>query len=566
MLAIAVIAAVAAVGTFLSWAIRNGYLTLTPEARVVVSLIAALGLGAWGIRIRRNARSFGSSMIGLALVIVLVCAYAAGPGLHLVPTFVAFAGSTAVSWGLALFSHAENDEPLWCVAFGGAAIAPFVTSDGDGSFYALTGYGAFLLFAACFAVGHRTWTVAWRIFYFTTGLYSVIVAHLSETHGLPGLVTAFAFPCVLAVVAVIPFAPASHKRGALRWLAVLVVAASFATPRNTQTLHDAARVVATILGAAVLWLFLVDRLGETKQSSALPWNRDDLMALDWLDAAVIPLTLCFQAAAALQPYTSPLTVDVIAALLFLSFAARRKLSSARDAAAAACAIMTFVALAQLKLEEPTGRVLALLGVAVLMLLLHRALPSFSWVVASGLAVITPAAFSLLALVGRPPYVDPPFMTEASRTMLVMLVFLVLLARFSGWIPGIARPLAEAGSRKPDDNDEFLPDLVRTVPWAWAFLWVLLELFKAYSPSTSTLLLVIYFAVTAIAAVAVGHLRKSPTIRQVGLGLALAAAAMSVHGAATYFDVGARVIAYLVTSVFLLAIAYWYRSRGTAPAT
>lgn len=77
---------------------------------------------------------------------------------------------------------------------------------------------------------------------------------------------------------------------------------------------------------------------------------------------------------------------------------------------------------------------------------------------------------------------------------------------------------------------------------------------------------IYFAVTAIAAVAVGHLRNSARNRQIGLALALAAAATSGHGAATYFDVGARVLAYLITSAFLLAIAYWYRRRGAAPET
>ena len=36
----------------------------------------------------------------------------------------------------------------------------------------------------------------------------------------------------------------------------------------------------------------------------------------------------------------------------------------------------------------------------------------------------------------------------------------------------------------------------TAPWVWAFLWVLIELSMAYSASTSTLLLVTYFATTA----------------------------------------------------------------------
>jgi hypothetical protein len=56
---------------------------------------------------------------------------------------------------------------------------------------------------------------------------------------------------------------------------------------------------------------------------------------------------------------------------------------------------------------------------------------------------------------------------------------------------------------------------------------------------------------------------SARLRQIGLCLALAAAATSVYGASTYFDIGARVLAYLVTSAFLLGIAYWYRRPGAA---
>ena len=152
MLGIAVLAAVAAVGTFLSWAIGRGYLILGPAARVTIGLSFAAAIGVWGFRLRRRERSFGSSLMGLALVIVHVCAYAAGPAFALVPTWIAFLGSTLVSWGLAIFAHVENDEPLWCVAFGGAAVAPFVTSDGHGSVYALLAYGTLILLSACFAI------------------------------------------------------------------------------------------------------------------------------------------------------------------------------------------------------------------------------------------------------------------------------------------------------------------------------------------------------------------------------------------------------------------------------
>jgi len=96
MLGIAVLAAAAAVGTFLSWAISRGYLTLSPVARIMVGLIFAAGIAFWGFRLRERERSFGSSLLGLSLVVVLVCAYAAGPGLLVIPEWAAFGGAIAV--------------------------------------------------------------------------------------------------------------------------------------------------------------------------------------------------------------------------------------------------------------------------------------------------------------------------------------------------------------------------------------------------------------------------------------------------------------------------------------
>ncbi|HEY4132720.1 MAG TPA: hypothetical protein VGM50_19050, partial [Gemmatimonadaceae bacterium] len=74
----------------------------------------------------------------------------------------------------------------------------------------------------------------------------------------------------------------------------------------------------------------------------------------------------------------------------------------------------------------------------------------------------------------------------------------------------------------------------------------------------TLLLVTYFAVTGVACVGAGRARRSARLRQTGLCLALLAAGTAFYGATSYFDFAARIAAYLVTSAFLLGIAYWYR--------
>lgn len=557
MLGIAVLAAVAAVGTFLSWAISKGYLTLTPGMRVILALVAAVGVGAWGARIRRRERPFGSSMIGLALVIVLVCAYAAGPGLDLVPTWVALVGAVATSWGLAVFAHAEADEPLWCVAFGGATAAPFATSNGPGNLYALVVYSAFMLVAAAFAMSRRTWSIAWRVFYASSGLLTVAALALAHSDDLRAYFAVLALPITVGAAGILVFAPAAHKRAAVRWQALLTVVVAFDAP-HMRASSDAWTVTIALLVVAVLWLIVVDRLDDVQQSSLLARNRDSATVLHSIDAALIPLALCFRAASSVNAPVSPAVIDGVSAALLLAFAARRPSRPSRHAEVAACAILAFSAIFTLALEEPAARVLALLALSLAAIGLNRLLPSISWIAAAIIAALTATVYSFGALAAQAPFRFTPFTTEASFTALAITAFLALVALVHRWI---------TGSMTTDDaleNDLTIAvSASRAAPWVWAFLWVYLELSKAYSRSTSTLLLVIYFASTAVAAVAVGHIRGSARIRQIGLGLALLAALTAVIGATSYFDIGARVLAYLVTSAFLLGIAYWYRRPGTA---
>ena len=331
MLGIAVIAAVAAVGTFLSWAIGHGYLTLGPTARVILGMVFAVGIGAWGLRLRRTERSFGSSMLGLALVIVLVCAYSAGPSFHLVPTWVAFVGAAAISWTLAVFARSEDDEPLWCVAFGGAALAPFVTSDRHGSMYVLIAYGFVLLLSALFAISHRRWLVAWPVFYLVSALFVVTAASQARLLDTTAFVVAFAFPLVIAAAGVLPFAPASRKRGVLRWLGLLALFTSLAS--NARSPGAVATVAITLAAAAALWLLLMDGIADVPQSTILRDVANDFRLLEWIDVAVIPLLLAMDAASVLHAVVARASMQALAVALFTVFAWRRRLSPARDAAA-----------------------------------------------------------------------------------------------------------------------------------------------------------------------------------------------------------------------------------------
>jgi hypothetical protein len=562
MLAIAVLAAVAAVGTFLSWAYANGYLHLSPAMRVVIGLVFAGALGTWGFNLRRRDRSCGSTIVALALVIVQVCAYAAGPAFALVPTWVAFAGTAIISWLLALFAHAENDEPLWCVGFGGAALAPFVTSDGSGKVYALLVYGLVTLLPACFAISQRNWPVAWRVFYAASALFSFAAADLGYRHSTWAMLAAFAFPFVVATAGVVPFAPEERKRAALRWLGLLGALASI----RTQVYPDSRAwiVAGVLLAAAALWLFLLDHQAHLPQSSLLASTREFPRLLNWIDAALIPLLIAYEAADALRTYGMPIVAYGAALVLFLAFAWRRGVNSMRDGAAFGALVMASAVTMHLRLEEPLARTSAFVVLALLALAAHRAKPSVTWLFGGLLLLFGCASASAGFMLNRTAYAFTPFATEPSAVALVVLVGLIAVARV--WFALRSATRTAMGDR-PEwtyaANAKLLVRGVSIAPWVWAFIWVMLELSMAYSASTSTLLLVTYFAAMAVGCVGVGRARNSARLRQVGLGLALVATGTAFYGATTYFDIAARIMAYLVTSAFLLGIAYWYRQTGTA---
>jgi hypothetical protein len=563
MMIIAMIAAVAAVGTFLNWAIRwaiaYGYFTFGPAARVATGVAFAIALGAWGARLRRRERSFGSSVIALALVVFHVCAYSAGPSLHIVPSWIAFAVTAFVSWALAAFAHGENDELLWCVGFGGAAIASFVASNGRGDPILLGLYATVLLFWGCFAMSHREWRIATGVFYAASALFVIgLRSSFTATTLAPAL--AVVLPFVVAVAGVVPFAPESSKRAMLRWLALLAALSAFTTPRLTGVSGGVMTV--TCAAAACFWLLLVDRHVRVPQSSAFLANR--WRVLDWIDAAVIPFAVAYCAAHWLTTGTGISALFVGFAAVWLAFVWRRDVGPLRDAgslAAGTCLVASIWMNATVPLDVLAATHLV---VALVVLGLHLFRPSRSWLMTAGVALVGAVAVTLMMLTSRHAYSFIPFVTEPSVLALGVTLTLIAIARF--W-----RPLRVATRRSLGDGPawphaEAMRAFVRViiaVPWVWAFAWILIELAMAFDASTATLLLVVYFASTAVVCVGVGRERNAAWLRQIGLALAVTAAGTAFLGAKTYFDVAARIAAYLVTSAFLLGIAYWYRRPGSA---
>jgi hypothetical protein len=571
MLALATLTGLAAVGTFLGWAITHGL--LGPAARVALGLAVAAALGAAGLRLRRRERSFGATLLGLALATTELCAWAAGPLLLLVPTWASLTLAAAVSVWLAAFAQRENDEPLWCVGFGGAAIAPFVASRETVTAQLLGSYGLIVLLAGSYALAGRRWPVASRVFATVTALFVTALMAMPEEHGGPLLAIGLPLVVALANLALAAGGPRSQVLGPrerrsgylgpgtsdpgpaflrpqLRSLGFFTAAAALRAGFATQLPLTAWGVAASIAVAGLVWLVIVDRTAGAPSGDLfgglLPHSAG---VAEWIDAAWVPLGFVIGVLASADAgHWGNAAIASAAALVLLVLAARRPLGIARDAAAFAASVCALGAVLLAGKNARYETTAAVGAAAVLFFAANRAWPSYSWVWLGGIALVGASANALLLLVQRTPYAYTPFVTRASGTALAIAACWALGAQLAPRIPvdaGRTFGAATVGA------------------WVWAFLWVHQEIANAFSPTAATLLLVTYYAATSVISVGVGRARSVAWLRHAGLLLGLFAAFTAMRGARQLDAVGARITVYLVTSVFLLGIAYWYRKRDEA---
>ncbi len=549
MLGLATLTGLAAIGTFLGWAITQGL--LGPPARVSLGLAVAGALAAAGLRLRRRERSFGATLLGLALATTHLCAWAAGPLLGLVPAWVSLALAVGVSIALSSFAHRENDEPLWCVGFGGAAIAPFVANPDDVSALLVASYGVIVMLSACYALAGREWPVAARVFAAVTALFVGALMAMPERDAGP--LYAIALPLIVAVGGLLPSVRSQQSavgRGHLRVLGAFAAAASLRAAFGTQLPIGASGVAAFVVVAGLVWLALLDATARSPAGDLFGGLIPNTSTIaEWIDAAWIPLgfAVALVVAADAGRWTNG-AIAATSALALLTIAARRPNGALRDAAAFAATVCALAAAVLVADRSNHDMVAGVAAVAVLFFAANRVWPSHSWIWTGGIALATASVAAFLLLFQRTTYAYTPFATRASATAVVVAACWAIAARLAPHIPiGRTRTLGAA----------------QIAAWTWAFVWVNQELAYAISETAATLLLVTYYASTSVVAVGLGRAQSIAGLRHVGLGLGLLAAATAIRGARRLEDVWAEIVAYLVTSVFLLGIAWWYRRRGEA---
>lgn len=562
-MALAALTIVMGVGALLRWAVQH--VQVGPAARVALGalLAAALAAAGWWLRSRRGdaatasaaaSRRFGNTLLGLALAVVHVDAWGAGPYLHVLPPAVALWVAAFASAALAALAFASGEQSLFAVGLGGALLAPFVTSTGGGTVPALLGYGLVVVLGGCLALGvaaarGRRWTVARAILGVGGGAYALAALTLDAPDGSWALQAAPPAYAALAAWCALALAGGEHRTPLARTFltGALVALAARAIDRAAGG-PPAAGVAAALVAVALLGAgtaFATEHVAEEEagDASALLWGA--LLPLGFLCGALVALP---DSRGVAGVATAGAWTLLGAAAAWLAGARRRQppLVAAGLAAAAAILLGTeghpVLGVAWLAAE---GTLLALLATR----LAARGERARLVLIPAVLALAGAAWWAQTLLEQRPLYAYTPFATLPS---------LAALAAVAGWAafgPIVWRaPWVEPATPADPSLRELLPGLGALA----AFLWGREELARAFSSDLATFLLIGYYAAAGVVAILVGRQRALAGARRAGLALAVYAALKAIAQASDLSDVALRVGSYLLVGLFLLAVAYWYR--------
>lgn len=533
-LALAALTILMGVGAFLSWAVRNG--VIGPEMRVALGALTAVVIAGIGLRLRRGqSPRFGDVLLALSLAIVHVVSWGAGPLLHLVPDGVALAVAGIASAALAALSLREEDQSLFNIGFGGALIAPFVTSSGDGNPLLLLLYGAVVLAAGMHAMRDREWGKTPLVKMLGIAVYTAVTTE--QLMRAPEWTRATA-PALFAI--------------AVAWLALILVKGR---PRS-RVAHVALVAALGSLGAlqnepSSDWPRVVLALVVTISGFASVTTNERTVRSKYLVALAIPWVAVAIALSTL-PRAANLTGAVLAALWAIASAGAGWLNrdGEREAHAFSATIFAGLALALPVWNSSPQFALRLaalgsLGAALLPRIRLRG-------VATALLVWLSlgALFAFDALSRRTDYMYRPFLTKESLGAAAMAAAWILFSWFA------SRSVFSTSKTSMISRGV----IVRLLGAAVTFLWIHQELAGAYSRDVATFLLVAYYAVTGIVAIGVGRWRALPLLRQLGLALSVLAAIKAMAEASS-LEIGWRVGGYMLAGLFLLGVAYWYRASG-----
>jgi len=551
-LALASLTILMGAGAFLRWAIANG--KIGPELRVVLGALGAGAIAVVGWRLRaRGSTRFGSTLIALALALVHVDAWGAGPYLQLVPSWVALSIAATASIAVAALAWFGEEETLFSVGVGGALIAPFVTSRSSGSAVLLLAYGFVVLASGLAALRGRAWRTALVVTTLGCWLYTA-VATGATSHGVQARMedAPALFALAIAWTALVVTRGAWGARIARSALSALfgtlaVVVSSQSTGGGDLLVFNAAidvlvlAAVGTLTAYAAVHVALRDGGGEGV-----------LARRSLFTAAVLPLALgavAVEAAADTATARALVAIGWTAAAVAAAYAQPAVRATHLMVAGIASAAAILLALENITVKASVA--LAAHAAALGLLLRRERTKLLGVPIAVSLTIATMWAFTLLSR--RSQFDYTPFLTSASLAAAAVAAAWLVVSWNASRVE-----LADGGTGTVETRTA-----IRLAGAVVTFMWGNEELSRAYSRDTSTFLLILYYASVGVAAIFVGRARGIRVLRHVGLGLAIFAALKAIAEASS-LAIGVRVGSYLLAGLFLLAVAYWYRERSGEP--
>ena len=549
-LALATLMILLAAGAFVRWAIAQGL--LGPVARVVLGVIAAALVAGIGLRFRdRGSRPFGYTLLSLALAILHVDVWGAGPVLHLVSSGVALGAAALASAALALLALADDEESIFCVGGGGALLAPFVAAADTTNVPVLLVYGYAVIAAAFVAVRRRRWNFSVTLLGVAVIVYTS-AALVVQRDGNPGLgavvPVAFALACAITgFVALSGVQRASMVQACLAaaWAAVVTFAGQGGPPEQ---------VIASAWLAMAIAYATVPGLGEAPiqvmvGAVALP--------VGFLLAVIDAVPQSNEARAvlvgvwAISGATAGVIFDTLARATKPPRSARTEQTGAMLAAVSAVGEGAAAIILGLWGRDPAVGLIAIAAYATIVALIgiqrgwRTVLTTASVIL--GVAVV----WSWYLLAPLPRFGALPFLTLTSVAAAVAAICTVVVGESVERAPRVLWTGAAAAT---------VLARARVCEGLAVFMWLRMEFAHVGSSAISASLLVAYYAVTGVGAVLVGRQRRIPSLRHAGLALAVYAALKAMLEA-SQLSTGLRIASYLSAGIFLLTVAYWYRNAA-----
>jgi uncharacterized membrane protein len=523
------------VGVLIRVAVSHGL--LTPEVRVAMGALAAAAVGAAGVHFhRRGEVRYGNVLLALALAVVDLVAWGAGPQLQLVPTGVALVVVDVVAIALATLALRDGSEFLFSIAVAGALSSPFVTTDGRGSAPALLLYGALVIVGSLRAVSDPRWTRAFGVLVAGALAYALTAAAMNTGTAWysPFAVVLFGAGCALGALVTGERA----WRGALAraFLAVSLIGVPDGWDRMVAGDWRIAAAVATAVAAVTYAALLVRR------------PRQRLWTASALVLPLISLAIASSGTDGREP-AQGIVFAIWSALALGAWQFERLRGERRRGGAHLLAggVLGSIAVAVLLWPMPLALVAGLAAWGVVLAAFAddevSVLPLVGVAIATGSAALS----ALDQLASRQAYAYVPFLTRSSASALAAAAGLAA----AGWVLG-------RGRGAPSEWADRAVRLGTVI--GFAIIWGRMEFAEAFSRDLATFLLIAYYAACGVASIVIGRRLGIQRLRVAGLMLAIYAALKAVMHASDISGVLLRVAAYGAVGVFLLGAGYGYRER------